>query len=90
MRQVNSGEWVRDQHVVRQTWRESPWSLEDSSHTRLPVVQSRLARRLQLELAGAVTAHAHQFPCCRSHSRNVRGFRNGAQPLLFPQALLSK
>jgi hypothetical protein len=53
LRQVNSGEWVRDQHVVRQTWRESPWCLEDASHARLPVIQSRLARRLHLELAGA-------------------------------------
>lgn len=53
MRQVNSGEWVRDQHVVRQTWREAPWCLEDASHVRLPVIQSRLAHRLHLELAGA-------------------------------------
>ncbi|CAL8467759.1 g7297 [Coccomyxa elongata] len=60
MRQVNSGEWVRDQHVVRQTWREAPWCLEDASHVRLPVIQSRLARRLHLELAGDVFTPAEK------------------------------
>ncbi len=64
MRQVNSGEWVRDQHVVRQTWREAPWCLEDASHVRLPVIQSRLARRLHLELAGAAPDSCSSMEFC--------------------------
>ena len=64
MRQVPSGEWVRDQHVVRVTSREAPWALEEGGahhHTRLPVLNALRCGRVSLELAGLTAAAC--WPC---------------------------
>lgn len=68
MRQLPSGDWVRDQHTVRASAREAPWALEDvaagkGGHgpTRLPVLNALRCGRISLELAGVGAALAHSF-----------------------------
>ena len=54
MRQVPSGEWVRDQHVVRATSREAPWALEERGggpRPRAPARAQRAAHRPRLPRA---------------------------------------
>ena len=52
LKQVESGDWVRENHLVRHNVREAPWSLEDGTKVRLPVVNGQQAEGDFLQLVG--------------------------------------
>ena len=56
MRQIESGEWVRGQQELRYTQRETPWCIEDSSQSRLPIIGGTNASRLPLTISGSSQA----------------------------------
>lgn len=69
------GFWLKEDHVVRHAWRETPWCLQDASQTSLPVIQGQRARQMTLEVAGQALHSS-------SSSKNLQLVLSNSLPLI--------